>query len=29
MVGHRTYPEGPMQEVEALLESIVVEAVGD
>jgi uncharacterized protein (DUF302 family) len=29
MVGHRTYPEGPMQEVEALLDSIVVEAVGD
>jgi uncharacterized protein (DUF302 family) len=29
MVGHRTYPEGPMQEVEALLESIVLEAVGD
>jgi uncharacterized protein (DUF302 family) len=28
MVGHRTYPEGPMQEVEALLESIVLEAVG-
>jgi uncharacterized protein (DUF302 family) len=29
MVGHRTYPEGPMQEVEALLDSIVREAVGD
>ena len=29
IVGHRTYPEGPMQEVEALLEDIVREAVGD
>jgi uncharacterized protein (DUF302 family) len=28
IVGHRTYPEGPMQEVEALLEDIVQEAVG-
>ena len=29
MVGHRTYPEGPMQEVQALLDDIVREAVGD
>jgi hypothetical protein len=29
IVGHRTYPEGPMQEVEALLDDIVREAVGD
>jgi uncharacterized protein (DUF302 family) len=28
-VGHRTYPEGPMQEVQALLEGIVKEAVGE
>jgi uncharacterized protein (DUF302 family) len=28
IIGHRTYPEGPMQEVEALLEDIVQEAVG-
>jgi len=27
MVGYRTYPDGPMQEVQALLESIAVEAV--
>lgn len=29
IVGHRTYPEGPMQEVEALLGDIVRDAVGD
>jgi uncharacterized protein (DUF302 family) len=29
MVGYRTYPEGPMQEVQALLDDIVREAVGD
>jgi uncharacterized protein (DUF302 family) len=29
MVGHRTYPQGPMQEVQALLDDIVREAVGD
>ena len=28
MVGHRNYPEGPMDEVEALLSDIVREAVG-
>lgn len=28
MVGHRTYPDGPMAEVEALLDDIVREAVG-
>ena len=28
-VGHRTYPEGPMQEVQDLLAGIVAEAVGD
>jgi len=28
-VGYRNYPEGPMQEVQALLETIVREAVGD
>ena len=28
MVGHRTYPEGPMQEVQVLLDAIVREAVG-
>lgn len=27
MVGYRTYPEGPMQEVQALLDSIVKEAI--
>lgn len=26
-IGHRTYPEGPMQEVETLLESLVTEAL--
>ncbi|WP_232829392.1 DUF302 domain-containing protein [Tropicimonas sp. IMCC34043] len=29
LIGHRTYPDGPMQEVQALLDSIVVEAAGD
>ncbi|GGA25616.1 DUF302 domain-containing protein [Neptunicoccus cionae] len=29
MVGYRNYPEGPMQEVQALLDEIVREAVGD
>ena len=29
MVGHRTYPEGPMQEVQVLLDAIVREAVGN
>jgi uncharacterized protein (DUF302 family) len=28
IVGHRAYPEGPMQEVETLLDEIVLEAVG-
>lgn len=28
MVGYRTYPEGPMQEVQALLDDITKEAVG-
>jgi uncharacterized protein (DUF302 family) len=28
IVGHRAYPEGPMQEVETLLDEIVQEAVG-
>jgi uncharacterized protein (DUF302 family) len=28
IVGHRAYPEGPMQEVETLLDEIVAEAVG-
>ncbi|MGH1367352.1 MAG: DUF302 domain-containing protein [Maritimibacter sp.] len=27
MIGHRSYPEGPMKEVEALLDEIVAEAV--
>lgn len=27
-VGYRTYPDGPMEKVEALLDSIVAEAVG-
>ena len=26
MIGHRTYPEGPMQKVETLLSEIVAEA---
>jgi len=29
MIGYRTFPEGPMQEVQALLDGIVREAVGD
>jgi uncharacterized protein (DUF302 family) len=29
MVGYRTYPAGPMQEVQALLDEIALEAVGD
>jgi uncharacterized protein (DUF302 family) len=29
MIGYRTYPAGPMQEVQALLDEIAVEAVGD
>ncbi|MEH6521772.1 DUF302 domain-containing protein [Sulfitobacter sp.] len=29
MVGYRTYPDGPMQEVQALLDEIAREAVGD
>lgn len=28
-VGYRNYPEGPMQDVQALLEGIVAEAVGE
>jgi uncharacterized protein (DUF302 family) len=28
IVGHRAYPDGPMQEVETLLDEIVLEAVG-
>lgn len=26
MLGHRTYPDGPMQEVEALLDALIIEA---
>jgi uncharacterized protein (DUF302 family) len=29
MIGHRDYPDGPMQEVEALLDSIILEASAD
>jgi len=29
MIGYRTYPEGPMQEVQALLDEIAREAVGN
>jgi hypothetical protein len=29
MVGYRTYPDGPMQEVQELLDGIAREAVGD
>jgi uncharacterized protein (DUF302 family) len=29
VVGYRNYPEGPMQEVQALLDEIVQEAVGE
>lgn len=28
MLGHRDYPDGPMQEVEALLDSIILEVNG-
>jgi uncharacterized protein (DUF302 family) len=28
MIGHRSYPDGPMQEVEALLDSIILDARG-
>jgi hypothetical protein len=28
MVGYRNYPEGPMQQVQTLLDEIVREAVG-
>ena len=28
MIGHRAYPEGPMQEVEAMLDSIILSARG-
>lgn len=27
MLGHRTYPDGPMQEVEAMLDAIIIEAL--
>jgi uncharacterized protein (DUF302 family) len=27
-IGHRAYPDGPMQEVEALLDSIILDAMG-
>lgn len=26
MIGHRAYPDGPMQEVEAMLDAIIIEA---
>ena len=29
VIGHRSYPEGPMKEVEALLAAIVSDAVGE
>ena len=29
MIGHRDYPDGPMQEVEALLDAIILEATAD
>ena len=29
MIGYRVYPDGPMQEVQALLDEIVLEAVGE
>ncbi|WP_109666062.1 DUF302 domain-containing protein [Roseicyclus mahoneyensis] len=29
MIGHRDYPDGPMQEVEALLDAIILEAMAD
>jgi hypothetical protein len=28
MMGHRAYPSGPMQEVEAMLDSIILSARG-
>jgi len=28
MIGHRAYPDGPMQEVEALLDAIILDARG-
>jgi hypothetical protein len=28
MIGHRAYPDGPMQEVEAMLDSIILDARG-
>jgi uncharacterized protein (DUF302 family) len=28
-IGHRDYPDGPMQEVEALLDAIILEAMAD
>ena len=27
LIGHRDYPDGPMQEVEALLDDIILEAM--
>ncbi|MBF9059650.1 DUF302 domain-containing protein [Rhodobacterales bacterium HKCCSP123] len=29
MIGHRDYPDGPMQEVEALLDAIILEATAN
>jgi uncharacterized protein (DUF302 family) len=29
LIGHRDYPDGPMQEVEALLDAIILEALAD
>lgn len=29
MIGHRDYPDGPMQEVEALLDAIILEATAE
>lgn len=29
MIGHRDYPDGPMQEVEALLDAIILEATSE
>lgn len=28
MLGHRDYPDGPMQEVEAMLDAIIIDAIG-
>ena len=28
MIGHRAYPDGPMQEVEAMLDAIILDAQG-